>query len=356
MPDSARTLAFVGDLMLGRGVSAAAATRSAVDFWGDVRPLLGAAAAVIGNLECPITTSGTGWRTCWKAFRFRAAPAAIELLTAANVRALALANNHILDQRARGLSDTLAHLDRAGIAHAGAGRHLEEAVTPALVNLPGLTLGMIALTNTMPEFAAGPSRPGTNYVRISARGAPLALVGRLVRELRAAGADLVILSAHWGPNLRWWPPAHYRAFARAAIALGVDLFHGHSAHLFQGVELHGRGVILYDTGNFLDDYWIFPFVRTDWSFLFLLDLEQGRPTGLRLAPVVIDNARVRLATPSEAARLRRCMERRSRRFGTRFARVGDSLTLRLPVDESAAPTVRSRARSSPAHGTARAPA
>lgn len=331
------TVAFVGDLMLGRGISAAAETRAPTAFWGDVLPILRGADAVIGNLESPITASTTEWRRCWKAFRFGAHPRTVELLTAANVRAVTLANNHILDRRGRGLCDTLCHLDAARICHAGAGRHLEEAATPAVLDLDGVRIGIIALTDTMPEFAAGPRRPGTNYMRIARSGAGLALVARLVRELRRDGADLVVLSAHWGPNLRPWPPARYRAFARAAIDLGVDVFHGHSAHIFQGVESHGNGLILYDTGDILDDYWIFPFIRTDWSFVFLVDLSGGRPTRLRMVPVILERSALRCARPSEATTLARSMQRRSRPFGTQLQGADSGVELRLPAAVQARP-------------------
>jgi len=316
MSNCANTIGLVGDLMLGRGVSESALFREPADFWSDVRPLLQSAGAVIGNLEAPITRQAAEWRQCWKAFRYGAYPCMIDVLRAGNIRAVSLANNHILDRRALGLRDTLNYLDVAGIGHAGAGRNLEEAVRPAIVDLGSVQVGLISITDTMWEFAAGPRSPGTNYVRISNWGASLALIECLVRSLREKSADLVILSAHWGPNLRSWPPQHFRRFARAAIDLGVDIFHGHSAHLVQGIEIRGRGVILYDTGNFLDDYWVFPFIRTDRSFLFLIDLEGTRPARLRMVPVSLANRTVRLAHGREAAATMSTMIRRCRRLGT----------------------------------------
>jgi poly-gamma-glutamate capsule biosynthesis protein CapA/YwtB (metallophosphatase superfamily) len=331
MSTNATTIALVGDLMLARGISEAAQSQAPAHFWGDVLSVLQSADAVIGNLESPVTTSGAEWRQCWKAFRFAAHPRTIELLSAANVRAVALANNHILDRRGRGLCDTLAHLDAAGIDHAGAGRHLEEAVRPAILDLGSLRVGIIALTDNMPEFAAGPCRPGTNYVRIANSGASIALIDCLMRELRRSGAEFIVLSAHWGPNLRPWPPAHFRAFARAAIDLGADLCHGHSAHLFQGVEARGHGLILYDTGDFLDDYWTFPFIRTDRSFLFLVDLFEGRLMRLRMFPVIVTDGRVMRARGAEADAVQRSMIRRCRPLGTLPYLTPRCLELDLPA-------------------------
>ena len=33
------------------------------------------------------------------------------------------------------------------------------------------------------------------------------------------------------------PPAHFREFAHGALDRGVDVIHGHSAHIFQGIEV-----------------------------------------------------------------------------------------------------------------------
>jgi poly-gamma-glutamate synthesis protein (capsule biosynthesis protein) len=47
---------------------------------------------------------------------------------------------------------------------------------------------------------------------------------------------------------------------------GVDVIHGHSAHVVQAIERYGNGVVLYGTGNCIDDCREIPFWRTTWSF------------------------------------------------------------------------------------------
>src|SRR5207248_1383095 len=116
-----------------------------------------------------------------------------------------------------------------------------------------------------PAFAAGPDHPGTNYLTIATDPATRARVRRAATRARRQGAELVVLSLHWGPNMRLTPPRRFRAFAQAALEDGVALLHGHSAHLFQGVEFDRKGLILYDTGDFLDDYAVDPELRNDWS-------------------------------------------------------------------------------------------
>jgi poly-gamma-glutamate synthesis protein (capsule biosynthesis protein) len=98
---------------------------------------------------------------------------------------------------------------------------------------------------------------------------------------------MIVLSLHWGPNMRRSPSRRFREFARAVVDYGVDIVHGHSAHVVQGIERHGSGVILYDTGNFIDDYWKFPLRRTFWSFIFLFHVQAGKLVRLRLVPVLL---------------------------------------------------------------------
>jgi len=332
------TLALIGDVMLGRGVSALLDTRETRSFWGDVLPVLRSADAVLANLESPITEAESEWKRTWKAFRFRAAPSAVEVLRAANIRCVNLANNHALDYDERGLHETLGLLDAGGIAHAGAGRNLAGAIRPSLFDAGGTTVGVIGMTDTMPEFAAGPNRAGTNFTRIDDRAASLGLVAFQLRELRRAGAQTVVLSVHWGPNLRTRPPSRFRRFARAAVELGIDIVHGHSAHLIQGVECWGNGLILYDTGNFLDDYWVFPGIRIDRSFVFLVELREGRLSRLSMRPVKLKRGHVDLATGTDFAATVETMRRRSRPFATPLARTPHGLSVTWPGGEEPAAT------------------
>ena len=332
MTTTSVTLAFVGDLMLGRGVSAMFGTRAPESFWGDALTVLRSTDAVIANLESPITEAASEWRRTWKAFRFRAGPPAVDVLRAGNVRCVNLANNHALDYGEQGLIETLERLDAAGIAHAGAGRDLADAIKPALVDVGGMRIGVIGVTDNMPEFAAGRRRPGTNVLRIDDRNVTLGLIDLLIRHLRRAGADTIVLSVHWGPNLRTRPPARFRRFARAAVELGVDIVHGHSAHLVQAVEQWGAGLILYDTGNFLDDYWVFPGVRIDRSFIFVVELQDGRPMRLILRPVKLEPGRVELATGDEFAAIVRMMRRRCHPFSTRLVPTRDGLMAAWSAD------------------------
>jgi poly-gamma-glutamate synthesis protein (capsule biosynthesis protein) len=58
---------------------------------------------------------------------FKMPPLAADALAQAGFDIVALANNHAMDMGMEGLLDTLDHLDRAGVAHVGAGRNVAEA-------------------------------------------------------------------------------------------------------------------------------------------------------------------------------------------------------------------------------------
>ena len=317
--------------MLGRGVAAEIASRDPASFWGDVRPLLLGSDLVIANLECAITSHAVPWTRTRKAFHFRAPPAAVQVLRAAGVRAVSLANNHVLDFEEAGLRDTLRHLDAAGIAHAGAGENLEKAREPAIVDVGGRKIGIVAFTDNEPGWAARPGRPGTSYLRFLPGPGALRVVRQAVVRAREGGAELVVLSLHWGPNMVQRPRRPFPAFARAAIHLGVGLIHGHSAHSFHGVGIHRGAPILYDTGEALDDYAGDALLRNDRSFVFLAVMRASRVYALRLVPIRIGDARVQLARGRDFEETCRRMEALCREMGTTPSRARHGLTLEIPA-------------------------
>ncbi|BBL81018.1 capsule biosynthesis protein [Rubrobacter xylanophilus] len=324
-------LNLAGDVMLGRGVNEALAEMTPEEVWGDVLPLLLEGGVRIVNLECAITDHRKPWTRTPKVFHFRADPRAVEVLSAARVDAVSLANNHTLDFEEQGLLDTIAHLRAAGIACAGAGKDLAEASRPAVVEAGGERVALVAFTDNEPPFAAGPDRPGTNYLPVSLEGEVLERVEEAVARARAEGAGIVVFSNHWGPNMVERPPEHFRRFARAVVDRGADVYYGHSAHVFQGVEVYRGRPILYDTGDFVDDYAVDSHLRNDRSFLFRVEVgEEGLLRRLELFPVRLPYARVRRAVGEEAEAIMGRMERLSAEMGTRFERAGDRLLLRGP--------------------------
>ncbi len=322
------TLALAGDVMLGRGVNEALRTMLPEQPWGDVLPLLGSADLRIINLECAVTGHKRPWSRTPKVFHFRADPSAVEVLKAARIDGCSLANNHTLDFEEQGLLDTLKHLESASIRYAGAGHEEEEAARPAFLEARtdhANRVALLAFTDNEPPFAAGTDRPGTNHLPVSLEPEVLHGVEVAVATAREAGAEIVVFSNHWGPNMVERPNTLFRRFAHAVMDRGVDVYYGHSAHIFQGVEIYRGKPILYDTGDFIDDYAVDPRLRNDRSFLFKISLEDGEFKRLELFPVTLPYARVELAKGSEREAIFDRMERLSREMDTSFVRHEDRL-------------------------------
>ena len=321
------TVALVGDVMLGRGVNEALREVRPEEPWGNALPVLEEADLRIVNLECAVTEHRRPWTRTPKVFHFRADPASVEVLRAARIDACSLANNHTLDFEERGLLDTLAYLGTAGVRYAGAGRNREEAERPALLTAGGERVALVAFTDNEPPFAAGPGKPGTNYLPVSLEPEVLRRVEAAVAAARQAGAETVVFSNHWGPNMVERPSDLFRRFARAVVDRGADVYYGHSAHIFQGVEIYHGKPILYDTGDFIDDYAVDPRLRNDRSFLFRVCVEGGEFRRLELFPVTLPYARVDLARGDEREAILDRMEDLSAEMGTAFARHEDRLVL-----------------------------
>lgn len=323
------TLGFTGDVMLGRNVDRRQDARPPAAVWGDLLGDLRALDGLLVNLECCLSTRGQKWSRTDRPFHFRADPEwAITALETAGVSFTALANNHLLDFEEPALLDTLDVLDEAGIAHAGAGRDVDGARQPAQFAADGLTVGVLSLTDNTPEYAAGPDTPGTAHVEIDHTDPTTReVVGTALADL--AGVDLVVASLHWGPNMRASPPAAFQEFAHWLVDAGVAVVHGHSAHVFQGVEVYEGRPILYDTGDFVDDYRVDFDLHNDRSFLFQVVVEDGEPERLELAPTVVEDCAATAASGDAAQWCRETMRERSAEFDTAFERAGGGLVVEL---------------------------
>ena len=321
------TLALVGDVMLGRVVNRMIAEHGFAHPWGDLLPVVGGADCFLINLECALTDHTERWRDGGhKPFYFRANPRVVETLRVAGVDFASLANNHAADFGMPGLLDTVRCLDEAGIAHAGAGGDILTARAPAFLTAAGWRIGVVAFADHPAVWAAGPTSPGINYTPVSLAADHFAAIAKALTIARQQ-ADLVIFSIHWGPNMQARPTPAFRTFARRVIETGADVFWGHSAHIVQGVEIwHGKP-ILYDTGDFVDDYAVDPELRNDLSGLFLLRVQPPAVARIDIVPVAIDRCQVNRARGAErdwfAERFTAlCAER-----GTEVVAGGEALTV-----------------------------
>lgn len=327
------TLAFTGDVMLGRYVNELLKHITPAEMWNDLLPHLAQADLRIVNLECALTNHLQPWTHSEKMFHFRADPKAVRVLQAAHIDACALANNHILDYEERGLHDTLCILKASGIRYAGAGANAAEAAIPAMldaqlseeIGTSPCRVALLSFTDNEPAFAAGTDHPGTNYLEVSLQKETLARIADSIAQAREQGADLVVFSNHWGANYVERPAPEFRSFARRVLELGADIYYGHSAHICQGIEIYQGKPILYDTGDFIDDYAVHPLLRNDRSCLFKVMMEQGRLHRIELLPVSLDVGYVALARGKEFEAISARMEMLCAELGTTLVRRKDRL-------------------------------
>jgi poly-gamma-glutamate capsule biosynthesis protein CapA/YwtB (metallophosphatase superfamily) len=330
-PGATRVVALAGDTMLARMVSEAIAERGAESpFDPEVAALVRGADLAFVNLECVIAEGGAPFQPP-RVFYFRATPQAVATLTSAGIDGVNLANNHALDYGPDALLECVRRLDEAHVAHVGAGRDAGAAAAPVVLSAGDLRIGFVGFADHFEEYRATPDRPGTNYMPTRNDDATVARVRSATDAARAAGAQLVVFSWHHGPNMRTAPDDETIALARRLVdEAGVDVVHGHSAHCFQGVEVRGGRVILYDTGDFVDDYAVDPAARNDEALLCLLAVDARGVRRLDLVPLHIEDMRVRRVRGADAAPIRADLERRSRAFGTKYDPTDDD-RLRVTV-------------------------
>ncbi|MFB9523189.1 CapA family protein [Streptomyces cremeus] len=159
------------------------------------------------------------------------------------------ASNHSLDDGPAGIRRTLDALDEAGIAHAGSARTAAEAARPALLKAGAARVAQLAYTY------------GTNG-RPLPEGRPWAvdLIDRdtIVADARAArkaGADVVVVSLHWGTEWQDEPDEDQLSLGRALTASAtagrpdIDLILGTHAHVPQAYEKVNGTYVVYGMGD-----------------------------------------------------------------------------------------------------------
>lgn len=231
------SLLFAGDLALHRW----SANESPARVFQNVRPLFDEASFRVVNLETVLTDHA---EPAGRIGSFlRAAPASVSCLNYLRADAALCANNHALDFGARGLSESVEVLSRAGIASCGLhDPQARDQVPGAVVQVvKGLSIGMVAATD---HFGGFPPSSGLSPV-----WATPGAVTASIRALRAQ-CDIVIAQLHWGYEYVMYPLRWHRDLARQLIEEGADIVCCHHAHVVMGVERWGRGVIAHGLGNF----------------------------------------------------------------------------------------------------------
>lgn len=314
------TLGLAGDTMLGRGVAETIRRDGpGALFAPEVEQIAHEADLFLVNLECCISERGAPWPDPRKPFFFRAPPEAVDALATLGVDCVTVANNHALDYGAEALLDTFDHLGRAGIRVVGAGPDEASARSPMVLTSGDASVAVVGLTDHPPDFAAAPSSPGVAFADLR-RELPTWVTG----TLRSVSADVVVVTPHWGPNMVTAPAAHVQRVAPALVDAGATLVAGHSAHVFHGVD----PPVLFDLGDFIDDYAVDPRLRNDLGVLWLVTFENGRPIRTDAVPLALDYCHTRLAGTDESAWIGRRLTESCRPFGVTVIPEGDRFVLR----------------------------
>ena len=203
---------------------------------------------------------------------FHANRSAAEGLGVAGFDAMGCANN--VNFGAEAILESLSHLDRLGIAHAGAGKNRKAARTPAIVENQGVRFGLLSYTSVFwpTGHAAEAGQPGVATIKghtayqpgpraLEMPGADpiihswpdaeaLAAMQEDIQALRSQ-VDILILSCHWGISGSQQIADYQTAIGHAAIDVGADLVFGHHPHVPQGVEVYKNKAIFYSLGNFM---------------------------------------------------------------------------------------------------------
>lgn len=196
-------------------------------------------------------------------------PDGVKGLKAANIAVVGVANN--VASGRENIMKSLAVLDANGILHAGAGRNIAEAHTPAIVTRKGVRIGFLQYTARWyqpQDMIATATEAGvakiTSLDGVTIDPADLERLKADVRKLRPL-VDIVIVSHHnrdgstavqfgavRGTSAgrdRSKTEDYQKQFARVALDSGADFVFGHGTHTIQGAEIHHGKAILYAIGH-----------------------------------------------------------------------------------------------------------
>lgn len=254
------TLSAVGDVIPHGSIKAMAARADAPGADGQSQnhqgwgALLGAAAGALSaadvsfaNLETPIAPDH---EKVLASKIFNGPPALLDALRGAGVDVVSFANNHVYDQGRTGFTETLARLEDSGLAWVGAGATAEAAMAPRIFEVNGLKLGLIGSSRVFnANHNKEPDLPSVFAYDADA-------IASSAAEARAQGADLVVLSMHWGVEYRHAQRDWEIRIGHQLLEAGVDVILGHHPHVLQPVEVYetadGRTtVVAWSLGNFL---------------------------------------------------------------------------------------------------------
>ncbi|MDA3041107.1 MAG: CapA family protein [Actinomycetota bacterium] len=284
-------LGFAGDTSFTDGLAER-------DPLGQVATLLQEPDLMVVNLETAVADPAIGAPPVSKPFLFRSPPGSIDLLVAAGIDVVTLANNHTLDFGPDALRQTLVELDTRGFPRVGAGVDETAAYRPLVVDVGPWSVGLVSLSRVPCDWSASGQnvRPEVAW----ACDPFLALADAAVAEAMAQ-SDLTVVLVHEGEEGVLCPSPFMTELNRHWAALGVDIVVNGHPHVVQGIRSVGDTLIVNSTGNFA-----FPPARSvsanSGIFRFTVsDTPSGRPSlGWSLVPLRADGGMVTVPSTEQA--------------------------------------------------------
>jgi poly-gamma-glutamate synthesis protein (capsule biosynthesis protein) len=182
----------------------------------------------LGNLECSFSDRSLS-NSIKALFYFLCPTEWINILPQGGVDFVTIANNHTMDFYEAGLTDTKAALDSINMAYG------EDGQAQIITTKSGIKMGIYTSGNY--------DSVGTTVVPDKA--AALAAI----EQLKADGAEYIVVMFHWGSELKYRPTDLQVDLARACIDAGANLVYGSHSHCLQPIEEYNDGIILYSMGN-----------------------------------------------------------------------------------------------------------
>ena len=249
-PKTQLTVVAAGDLLVHPPLTVQAATDARKAGHGGhdftrvlaaVRARVSAADLAICHMETPLAKP-TGPFTGYPIFSVP--PELADAAAWAGFDTCSTASNHSLDTGMSGITRTLDNLDRVGLRHSGTARSAQEAARPNILDVAGVKVAHLSYTfgfNGI-ELPAG-RRWAANLI------GPEAILAE-ARRAREQGAEIVILSLHWGTEYQNAPDEGQSGLARRLLASpDIDLIVGHHVHVVQPFEKLGTKWVAYGLGN-----------------------------------------------------------------------------------------------------------
>lgn len=246
------TLVASGDVLPHDSIIRRAAADAGGDGY-DFRPMLAGAKPVVSRADLAICHMETVYGKAGGPYTgypaFKSPPEIAAALRATGYDSCSTASNHTLDDGAAGLGRTLDALDAAGVKHAGSARTAAEAARPTLLKAGGATVAQLAYTYDTNGYPLPEGKPWAVNLLDESR------VIADARAARAAGADVVVVSVHWGTEWQTEPDERQLSLARAltASATGgrpdIDLILGTHAHVPQAYEKVNGTWVIYGMGD-----------------------------------------------------------------------------------------------------------